>query len=57
MCTFKVKRLTRNKFHLPDNPENLKGAPLSIQVFTQRMQDEECLEIARVVDQCLHEGA
>jgi amidase len=37
-----------------DNPENLEGAPCSIQVFTQKMRDEECMEIAKIVDKCLH---
>lgn len=37
-----------------DNPESLEGAPCSIQVFTQKMRDEECMEIAKIVDRCLH---
>ncbi|KAL2834806.1 fatty-acid amide hydrolase [Aspergillus pseudoustus] len=38
------------------NGKLLKGAPCSVQVFTSRLRDEECLAIARVVDQCLHKG-
>lgn len=34
----------------------LEGAPLSIQVFTSTMRDEECLDIAKVIDQCLRQG-
>lgn len=30
--------------------------PLTIQVFTTRMRDEECLAIAKVVDTCLKAG-
>lgn len=40
-----------------DNPETLSGAPCSIQVFTQRMRDEECMEAAREVDRCLRQAA
>lgn len=36
------------------NPANLDGAPCSVQVFTQRMRDEECMEFAKIVDKCLH---
>ncbi|KAL2812291.1 fatty-acid amide hydrolase [Aspergillus granulosus] len=32
----------------------LEGAPCSVQVFTSRLRDEECLAIAKVVDRCLH---
>ncbi|KAF2153878.1 amidase [Myriangium duriaei CBS 260.36] len=38
----------------PYDPELLDGAPCSIQVFTSRMRDEECLAIAEVIDDCLH---
>ncbi|EXJ88869.1 hypothetical protein A1O3_01933 [Capronia epimyces CBS 606.96] len=39
----------------PDyDPELQDGAPCSIQVFTSRMRDEECLRAARVVDGCLN---
>ena len=38
-----------------DDPEASDGAPCSIQVFTSRMRDEECLEIATMVDRCLHQ--
>ncbi|EHY58740.1 hypothetical protein HRR83_007464 [Exophiala dermatitidis] len=38
----------------PDyDPDLQDGAPCSIQVFTSRMQDEECLRVTRVVDSCL----
>lgn len=30
-----------------------KGAPCSVQIFTSRMRDEECLRVARIVDGCL----
>lgn len=33
-----------------DNPVNLEGAPTSIQVITTTMRDEECLEIAKLID-------
>jgi amidase len=36
-----------------DDPELVDGMPCSIQVFTSRMRDEECLEIAGMVDKCL----
>ncbi|PSR76561.1 amidase signature domain-containing protein [Coniella lustricola] len=38
----------------PYDPELLNGAPLAIQVFTSPMLDEECLSIAKMIDQCLH---
>ncbi|EFY95827.2 amidase domain protein [Metarhizium robertsii] len=38
------------------NPKALEGAPLSIQVFTSSMRDEECLDVAKVVDECLRQG-
>ncbi|CAN8096105.1 unnamed protein product [Discula destructiva] len=40
-------------FAPPYNPENLEGAPLSIQVLTTTMRDEECMAISKVVDTCL----
>jgi hypothetical protein len=36
-----------------DNFEQLEGAPCSIQLFTTTMRDEECLQIAKQIDQCL----
>lgn len=36
-----------------DNFEKLKGTPTSIQVFTTTMRDEECLQMAKQIDQCL----
>ncbi|KAF4189642.1 hypothetical protein CNMCM7927_007326 [Aspergillus lentulus] len=35
------------------NFAQLEGAPCSIQVFTTTMRDEECLEMAKVIDKCL----
>jgi hypothetical protein len=35
---------------LIDNPANLEGAPTSIQIITTTMRDEECLEIAKLID-------
>ncbi|KAK6850342.1 acetamidase [Apiospora arundinis] len=35
------------------NPDTVEGAPCSVQVFTNRMRDEECLAVAAVVDACL----
>ncbi|EDU40765.1 acetamidase [Pyrenophora tritici-repentis Pt-1C-BFP] len=38
----------------PDyHPKASHGAPLSVQVFTNKMRDEECLQVAAVVDECL----
>lgn len=33
-----------------DNPANLEGAPTTIQIITTTMRDEECLEIAKLID-------
>ncbi|CAG8943231.1 unnamed protein product [Penicillium salamii] len=33
--------------------EQLKGTPCSIQLFTTTMRDEECLQMAKQIDQCL----
>ncbi|KAF3005370.1 hypothetical protein E8E14_007121 [Neopestalotiopsis sp. 37M] len=38
----------------PFNPSIVEGAPCSIQVFTRRMCDEECLAVARIIDTVLH---
>ncbi|KAJ6007516.1 hypothetical protein N7540_011492 [Penicillium herquei] len=38
------------------NFEQLKGAPTSIQLFTMTMQDEECLQMAKQIDECLKGG-
>ncbi|RWA07120.1 hypothetical protein EKO27_g7989 [Xylaria grammica] len=38
------------------NPEAVEGAPGSIQIFTSRMRDEECLAVAAAVDVCLRNG-
>ena len=35
------------------DPKAMHGAPTSIQVFTNRMRDEECLQVATIVDECL----
>jgi len=37
----------------PDNFEQLEGAPCSIQLFTTTMRDEECLQMAKQIDECL----
>jgi amidase len=56
------KNLTLNKLSklgcsnvvtVTGNYEQLKGAPCSIQVFTTTLRDEECLEMAKQIDQCL----
>lgn len=36
-----------------DEPAVVDGAPMSIQVFTNKLRDEECLQVAAVVDQAL----
>lgn len=36
-----------------DNAELLQGAPCSVQIFTSKFRDEECLAIAKIVDTCL----
>ncbi|UNI16476.1 Amidase [Purpureocillium takamizusanense] len=38
----------------PYHPERIRGAPCSIQVFASTMRDEECFEVARVVDVCVN---
>ncbi|KAH8901776.1 amidase [Thozetella sp. PMI_491] len=35
------------------NAEAIEGAPCSIQIFTSRMRDEECLAAAEIIDACL----
>ncbi|KIY03223.1 uncharacterized protein Z520_01690 [Fonsecaea multimorphosa CBS 102226] len=35
------------------DPGTQHGAPCSIQVFTSRMRDEECIQAARIVEKCL----
>ena len=35
------------------DPKATHGAPTAIQVFTNKMRDEECLQVATVVDECL----
>ncbi|OQE14950.1 hypothetical protein PENSTE_c031G03255 [Penicillium steckii] len=34
-------------------PEDIDGAPTSVQVFTRTFRDEECLFMAKIVDECL----
>ncbi|KAE8418863.1 hypothetical protein BDV36DRAFT_294716 [Aspergillus pseudocaelatus] len=34
-------------------PDDIEGAPTSVQVFTRTMRDEQCLHFSRVVDECL----
>jgi len=36
-----------------DESEVVDGAPTAIQVFTNRMRDEECLQVAGIIDNCL----
>jgi amidase len=36
-----------------DNYEQLEGAPCSVQLFTTTMRDEECLQIAKQIDEIL----
>ncbi|ORY02840.1 amidase [Clohesyomyces aquaticus] len=36
-------------------PEIVAGAPTAIQVFTNRMRDEECLWAAGIIDRCLRD--
>ncbi|KAI1609187.1 amidase [Exophiala viscosa] len=38
------------------DPDVLDGAPCSVQVFTRGFRDEECLKVARVVDECLKQS-
>lgn len=40
-----------------DHPDNINGAPCWIQVFTSTMRDEECLQVAKVVDACLKQAS
>lgn len=53
-CEYEGSLLCIDVDNIADEPAATDGAPCSIQVFTSRMRDEECLEIARVVDACLH---
>ncbi len=39
---------------MADRPERIRGAPCSIQVFTSTMRDEECFEVAKLVDACVN---
>ncbi|KAF1837913.1 amidase [Decorospora gaudefroyi] len=34
-------------------PKDVHGAPTAIQVFTNTMRDEECLQVATIIDKCL----
>jgi amidase len=38
-------------------PCAVHGAPTAIQVFTNKMQDEGCLQVAAIVDKCLNGAA
>ncbi|KAJ5280027.1 Amidase [Penicillium angulare] len=40
----------------PYDYELLKGTPCSIQLFTTTMRDEECMQMAKQIDQCLKTG-
>jgi amidase len=48
--------LTDSNVERADNPEAVAGAPSSIQVFTSRMRDEECLAAAEVIDDCFKQS-
>ena len=37
-----------------DDPTVMSGAPCAVQVFTNRMRDEECLVVSEVIDGCLN---
>ncbi|KAJ5292215.1 amidase [Penicillium angulare] len=52
-CDFETMEIAEEQTCLNYNPDNLEGMPCSIQVFTNRMRDEECLKIAGVIDDCL----
>jgi hypothetical protein len=43
-------RLTQFK----DDPEAMHNMPCSLQVFTSGMRDEECLQAATLIDQCVN---
>lgn len=43
--------------HRADNFDVLDGAPCSIQLFTLNMRDEECLQMAKQIDQDLKNRA
>jgi amidase len=40
-------------FHYIDSYDQLQGIPCSIQLFTTTLRDEECLQMAKQIDQCL----
>lgn len=46
-----------NRADYPDDFEKLKGMPCALQFFTRTMCDEECLEMVRVLDKTLKNGA
>ena len=46
--------MTRGRVGLDYEPSAVHGAPTAIQVFTNRMRDEECLRVAGIVDECLN---
>jgi amidase len=50
--TFKGATDADNKCE--DDPDAMDGAPCSIQIFTSRMRDEECLRAAAMIDRCLN---
>ncbi|KAI4704841.1 hypothetical protein J4E89_009426 [Alternaria sp. Ai002NY15] len=35
------------------DPKLVDGAPTAIQIFTNKMRDEECLQVSAIVDECL----
>jgi len=39
-----------------DNPEEVHGAPCSIQLVAPRFQDEKCMEVAKIIDKILRDA-
>ncbi|KAI4653072.1 uncharacterized protein J4E79_008585 [Alternaria viburni] len=35
------------------DPKLVDGAPTAIQIFTNKMRDEECLQVSAIIDECL----
>lgn len=48
-----LERSCRHTDTLTDDFKLLEGAPCSIQLFTTTLRDEECLEMAKQIDDCL----
>ncbi|KAJ6110760.1 Amidase [Penicillium sp. IBT 16267x] len=49
----KTLELKEDQIAADYNFDQLKGAPCSIQLFTTTLRDEECLQMAKQIDQCL----